>query len=81
MHLKLHPTAADPLHRKEPVEVVWESSKDAPWAPPQGGVPGTSSWEKASGKTQDEAERFDPFERDCASPVKLTRAGGSSRRR
>ena len=46
--------AAAPLRRKEPVEVVRASSEDASWTPPQGGVPGMSSWEEAAGKTQDQ---------------------------
>ena len=44
---------AAPLLRKESVEVVRASGKDAHWAPPLGGVSGTSSGEETSGKTQD----------------------------
>ena len=45
--------AAAPLLRKESVEVVRASGKDAHWTPPLGGVPGTTSGEETSGKTQD----------------------------
>ncbi|XP_035517589.1 phosphatidylinositol-binding clathrin assembly protein-like [Morone saxatilis] len=50
--------AAAPLRRKEPVEVVRASGEDASRAPPEGGVPGTSSWEEATGQTEDQVHAY-----------------------
>ena len=52
--------AAAPLCRKEPVEVVRESGKDVTCSHPEGGVPGTSSWEEATGYTEDQVEGLYP---------------------
>ncbi|KAF7649880.1 hypothetical protein LDENG_00134550 [Lucifuga dentata] len=48
-------TAAPP-NRKESVEVVRVPNKDASWSSPEGGLPDTSNWEEAPGKTQDTLE-------------------------
>uniref|UniRef100_A0A8C9UBJ8 Diacylglycerol kinase n=1 Tax=Scleropages formosus TaxID=113540 RepID=A0A8C9UBJ8_SCLFO len=41
---------------QEPVEVVRASDKDAPWAPPFGGIPGTANWDEAPRSAQDPLE-------------------------
>ena len=44
-----------PLYLQRRQLEVRAFAKDAHWTPPLGGVPGTSSGEETSGKTQDEA--------------------------
>lgn len=46
------------LCRRESVEVVWESHKDATRESPKGSVPGMSSWEEAMGQTEEIWERL-----------------------